>query len=105
MERKGIIQDWHNPTYNSSVMVWDAGEHSEVWARLTPAEAKSCPGDQDWLTKVGGWDLLPPEWCVSYRTHAQVWPPYEAKVVCYHGEPKPHEITTGWTRICGVLAG
>lgn len=96
VDRKGIIHDWHTITYNSSVMVWDAGEHAEAWGRFAPDVLDRLHGDQDWLTEVGGWAALPPEWCASYKSHARVWPPYEAKVVVFHGLPKPHEVTDGW---------
>src|SRR4051812_1955973 len=35
-ERKGIIKDWHWPCWNSSVMVWDHGEHRQIWDTFTP---------------------------------------------------------------------
>src|SRR5690606_14110014 len=91
-----IIRDWHLPTYNSSVMVWDAGEHADVWQRFARADMDRLHGDQDLLTEVGGWQEFPNDWCVSYRSHAPVWPPAGAKVVCFHGEPKPHAVTDGW---------
>lgn len=112
VERKGIAKDHGWPCYNSSVMVWDHGEFRTAWDRFTPevmarspgpiVPAKVLPkgmpngGDQEWLTEVGGWELLPPEWVVSYRWQAESWPPNEAKIVQFHGLPKPHEIATGW---------
>jgi len=110
-ERKGIIKDFNWPTYNSSVMVWDHGEHREAWDRFTP-EVMTAPGsivpphalpsgtpnggDQEWLTQIGGWDYLPEEWCVSYRSSATIWPPAGSKAVIFHGEPKPPEVKDGW---------
>lgn len=96
VERKGIIEDWHLPTYNSSVMVWDAGEHEEAFTKFSPEVTGRMHGDQDWLTMIGGWDTFPASWCVSYRSHAVEWPPLGARVVCFHGEPKPHQIEQGW---------
>jgi uncharacterized Rossmann fold enzyme len=119
VERKGIIQDWHWPMFNSSVMVWDHGEHREVWldfgpwvmerpsrpeiARLLPA-GQINGGDQEWITSVDEtptksysvfWEPFPDEWFCSYRS-AQVWPPSGCKAVIFHGAPKPDEVTTGW---------
>lgn len=110
VERKGIIKDWHWPkTYNSSVMVWDHGEHRDAWETFTP-EVMTRPsdelapylpkgqingGDQEHLTRLGGWDTFPAEWFISYR-RARDWPPNESKAVIFHGNPKPHEVTTGW---------
>lgn len=110
VETKGIIKDWNWPTYNSSVMVWDAGEHRDVWERFEwprcTEPGKIVPqnllpfgqvngGDQEWLTEVGGWETFPPEWFRSYR-QSSTWPPDECKAVIFHGRPNPHEITEGW---------
>lgn len=112
VERKGIAQDAGWPCVNSSVMVWDHGEHRDVWERFTPEVMTRSPGpivparllakhmanggDQEWITEVGGWETFPREWCVSYKWQAKDWPPNESKVVIFHGDPKPDAITTGW---------
>lgn len=95
-ETKGIAADWMQGGYNSSVMVWDHGEHAKVWDWYVPSIADRLHGDQDWITELGGWQFLPPDWIVSYRLHSVDWPPEGAKVVAFHGEPKPHQITSGW---------
>lgn len=110
-ECKGIIQDWNWPCYNSSVMVWDHGEHLEIWDSLTPermvrpASPELAPllpkgqingGDQELITELGGWDVFPEDWCLSYRSHAVDWPPGGSKVIVFHGSPKPADITDGW---------
>lgn len=101
---RGIAHDWMQGGYNSSVMVWDAGEHTDAWIGAEVPWAH-LHGDQDWLTELGGWDYLPPDWIVSYRIHAQTWPPQSAIVVAFHGWPKPHEITTGWVPEMWTMAG
>jgi hypothetical protein len=88
---KGIAADWLQGGYNSSVMVWDHGEHVEAWNLIRPQDMARLHGDQDWLTELGGWDYLPTDWIVSYRLHAQTFPPEGAKVVAFHGWPKPGE--------------
>lgn len=99
---KGIIRDWHQPGYNSSVMVWDHGEHRAIYEMFSPLITHELPGDQDWIWKVAEktkarWDYLPRDWCVSFRSHAQEFPPHGTKVVCFHGRPKPHECA-GWVK-------
>jgi uncharacterized Rossmann fold enzyme len=101
----GIIFDWHLPTYNSSVMVWKAGDHSDVYTKFTHEIADKYHGDQDWITELAGWPILPANWCVSYRSHAQDWPPASAKVVCFHGDPKPHEFPSKWVKSIWSLDG
>lgn len=108
-EMDGIIQDWHWPCWNSSVMSWKHGEHRDVWDSFTPdvmtrpsdvlapflPKGQINGGDQEHITRVGGWRTFPREWFVSYRD-ARGWPPNESKAVCFHGSPKCHEVTTGW---------
>lgn len=109
VQTKGIIRDWHRAGYNSSVMVWDCDEHDDVWHLFRKSVMDSLPGDQDWLWNVAAktkerWDYLPRDWCVSYRSHAQHFPPHGTKVVCYHGAPKPHECTD-WTKDVWKIGG
>jgi uncharacterized Rossmann fold enzyme len=112
VERRGIARDAGWPCFNSSVMIWDHGEHREVWDRFTPEIMSRSPGpivpahllpgnapnggDQEWLSELGGWDLLPSDWVQSYRWQATRWPPTRCRVVQFHGDPKPHEIVEGW---------
>lgn len=117
-ERKGIIRDWNWPCFNSSVMVWDHGEHRAAWecfdrgqmtapGPIIPADVLPAGqvngGDQEWLTwaDIQGidrdvWEILPAAWCRSYRADAQGWPPSGCKVVVFHGRPKPADVTDGW---------
>lgn len=108
---KGIIDDWHWPCFNSSVMVWDHGEHAIVWdafdydtmtAKGPLSHLKIYPkgqingGDQEWITAIDGenWTPFPAEWCKSYR-ESRVWPQEHCKVVVFHGEEKP-DTAGGW---------
>lgn len=111
IQRKGIIRDWGWPVFNSSVMVWDHGEHRQIWDDFRPEvihrpsellaavlpKGEVNGGDQEWITQAApDFPVLPDDWCVSYRWQAQDEPPTAAKVVCFHGLPKPHEVTDGW---------
>lgn len=102
--RKGIMADPHWPMFNTSCMVWDHGEHRQVWERFTLSmmdrpgphanlypEGQVNGGDQEVVTALApNWPIFPPDWCVSY-TAATLWPPNGAKVVVFHGEAnKPH---------------
>lgn len=99
-QRKGIIHlrdwGWTENDYGSGVMVWDAGEHEQIFDRHTFAVTGRFRGDQDWMTHLGGWPALPKGLCVSYRYVSKIVPPVGAGVVCFHGTPKPHEVATGW---------
>lgn len=109
VETKGIIRDWNQPGYNSSVMVWDHGEHSNVWTTFNHHCMKELDGDQDWITVVSyeaeGWTAFPRDWFLSYRAHALDYPPRNCKAVIFHGAPKPHEVTEGWVPQVWKLGG
>lgn len=119
VETPGIIKDWHWPCYNSSVMVWNAGDHYRAWAQFSPmlihAEGAIIPktllpageingGDQEYLTEIGGWQTFPPEWTSTYRD-CRLWPPGDCKVVSFNGKPKPHEIHGGWVADTWKIGG
>lgn len=100
VEYKGLLHldrwGWTTKTYGTGVMVWDAGEHAEIWELFNPDVPNQFRGDQDFVTSLGGWDALPDGMNVSYRYHAKNGPPHGAVTVSMHGRPKPHEVTTGW---------
>lgn len=101
-ESKGILHldrwGWDKKVYGSGVMAWDAGEHADIWSKFTPDVPKKFPGDQDFITSLGGWPALPDGLCVSYRYHCKKGPPAGASVCAMHGRPKPHEIADQWVR-------
>lgn len=112
----GIMRDPLWPCLNTSVMVWDCGDHASIWEDFRPdlidAPARIIPldclaagmvngGDQEHVTECDAraerpWRLLPSHWCLSYKLHALAWPPDACKVVIFNGEPKPAAITEGW---------
>lgn len=87
---------WAKNMYGNAVMVWDAGEHEDIYKKYTPAVAKRLRGDNEWMFELGGWPALPKGMNVSYRYHAIARPPAGAVTVSMHGKPKCHEITAGW---------
>jgi len=99
-DTKGIIDlndwGWKTHTLSSAVMVWDAGEHAEIFTRYTATVPKRFRGDQDWITHLGGWQALPSHLCRSYRYDCVDVPPSDCVHVSMHGRPKPHEIRDGW---------
>ena len=96
VRHKGILHlndwGWKKNDYGSGVMVWNAGEHAEIWERYNVDIPNRFRGDQDYLTSLGGWDVLPKGLNVSYRYHAKDGPPAGAVTVSLHGKPKPHEL-------------
>lgn len=56
-------------------------------------------GDQEWITAALRPKrnirsrAFPPGWIVSYKKHGRRGLPPAAKIVVFHGSPKPHEVT------------
>lgn len=102
----GIIKDWWQPCYNSSVMVWDAERHHDVWIDYTDSVAQRLQGDQDWITEQKQDALtFPEDWCVSFKEHCASSPPRGAKIIVFHGDPKPHEVGLPWVQEVWKIGG
>ncbi len=89
------IKDWLRPTINSSVMVWDAGEMDHLFTEFSMPVMDRLKGDQDWITEqMPEAKTFPRDWCVSYRKSVKMFGvvPPGAKIVVFHGFPKPWEV-------------
>jgi len=57
-------------------------------------------GDQDYITaqlgNPGDGAVVPMKGIYSYRYHCQNGPPGDAKVICFHGNPKPGQVGDDW---------
>lgn len=97
--RLAILQDWHLPCFNSSVMVIN-GPQPHVLERFRPTLVECLPSDQEWISCCFPDALrFPAQWCPSWKLHCRNLdgPPGNARLVVFHGEPKPHECD-GWVR-------
>jgi hypothetical protein len=63
------------------------------------------PGDQNWITEcVPNATLWPSVWMVSYKRaiRRRLWfnppPPPDARIVVFHGKPKPHQVRDRFVR-------
>ena len=73
-------------------MVWDAGVADHLYTKFKPEIMEQMHGDQSFIKeKMLGTAKFPKEWCVSYKKHVRPTGkvPEGAKVVVYHGLPKP----------------
>lgn len=67
--------------YQTSCMVWDAGEGDAIWTAFTPEVMHSLRGDQDWCGYVEPKrPTMPPGWFRKLR-HCTSGPPDGVKVV------------------------
>jgi len=93
----------------SSVMSW--GEHLEYIPDLFDPDKLTAPengnhgyyeglwGDQEYITKLmgdPGDHVIPMNRVYSYKYHCQNGLPDDASVVCFHGTPKPDEVSDAW---------
>jgi hypothetical protein len=98
------LRDFYRPDgLGSGVMMWEAGHYvSAIWESW---EIDKRPlldgGDQTAIEKYIGLaadrlqDVLPNKF-VSYKVDCLPYPPQDAAVVCFHGEPRPHNCTQKW---------
>lgn len=103
------LQDFYRPRgIGSGVMLWQAGAVDDFWTRWN---AEDCPtfagGDQAWIEIMAhrkwGHHILPhrqlqnlyPGMFASYKADCGNGPG-RARVVCFHGQPKPHNCGASW---------
>jgi hypothetical protein len=98
-----ILRDFYRPDgLQSAVMAWEAGTAADIWESY---EAAGCPqddpgGDQAWIERSHSdasrlQDAFPSLFA-SYKADNLRNPPAAASVVVFHGEPRPHQVLTGW---------
>lgn len=89
----------------SGVMYLPEADRAEIWRRWIADPSHwmaDCGqhGDQRFLEAIGvpdaaaRWQDLLPGQVVSFKAHCRDKRPPDARLVCYHGQPRPHE--TGW---------
>lgn len=100
--RFAILRDFYRPTgYGSGVMAWRAGFGAHIWETWNAAGRPMPPGgDQQWIEQcVPDADRLQPLFpgqIVSYKADCARGVPAGARLVCFHGRPKPHELGAPW---------
>lgn len=82
--------------FNSSVMAFDADAARHLFTEFSPAVMDRLNGDQDWISeRLPNAETFPADWCVSYKVRRYLklkTLPQDARVICYHGKPKPWEL-------------
>jgi hypothetical protein len=95
----------------SSVMLWKStANHSTIWRDFDPEMATWPPvhnpptqlwGDQEWITVCRDRGSIrvahtPKAWIVSYKYHCGDGLPKDSRIVVFHGNPKPHQVSEPW---------
>ena len=103
------LRDFYRPeALQSSVMSWESGYMTDIWDRWEEAGRPIIDGgDQEWIRRVvmdfphfdrrvDFWqDLFLGVFC-SYKRDCHPYPPTAARVVVFHGEPRPHNCGQPW---------
>lgn len=99
--RFGMLADWHHHQLGASgVMAWEAGPEVsrrvyEPFTRNPAGAMASHRGDQNWISGSIDWDDLRglyPGQIVSRWEECADGVPDGARLVCWHGTPRPAEI-------------
>ncbi|HQR41317.1 MAG TPA: DUF115 domain-containing protein, partial [Gemmatales bacterium] len=95
-----------------AVIAWEAGEEAgRIWDEwVASGKPRNPRGDQWWLSqfKFKHLDILQemyPGDFVSFKYDCKPMFPKGAKVVCFHGEPRPHNCTEEWVVNCWKVGG
>lgn len=101
-----MLSDFYVPQSPASGMMFIPNERKiEIWRAWTKepeAIMKRCGrcGDQMFLkerwSEVDRWQDILPGQVISYKVHAINETPKDARVVCFHGKPRPHEVERFW---------
>lgn len=101
-----ILRDFYRDDgLQSAVMAWPANTMDHVWAVWNKfGRPESMGGDQAWLEEIfeadafkpDVWQELYPKAFVSFKKDCGRLPPRGAKVVVFHGEPRPHNCGSDW---------
>lgn len=83
---------------NSGLMSWQAGSLDHIWRVWDRCGRPEfiAGGDQSWIEAVQPvadlWQEMLPGQIASYKVDCQNGIPDNTRVVCFHGQPRPHEV-------------
>ena len=110
-----IIQPFYRDTgFASGVLNIGPRAHLHIWERFKADPAAAIhfcqenadppwnSGDQRWIElnieTADYWQSLLPGQLVSYKVHCQTGIPKNARIICFHGKPDPHEVDDPWIK-------
>ncbi|GAB3099712.1 hypothetical protein G8770_03570 [Aestuariicella hydrocarbonica] len=103
-----MLSDFYKPHMPASGLMYIAQQDKAIawhhWMKKPEANMRQCRtrehwGDQGFLRKHlphQRWDDVLPGQIVSYKVHCQRGLPATAKVVCFHGQPRPWDVKKHW---------
>lgn len=108
--RTTLLSDFYRPAQPASGLMYIAeADKEKVWrhwmrdpaGHMARARTTRCWGDQGILRQVLGdgvqrWQDVAPGQVASYKVHCRQGPPPGARVVCFHGTPRPWAAPDDW---------
>lgn len=103
-----ILRDFYYPQQvGPAVMSWEAGAYvATIWQEWDACgRPQDGHGDLWWINQLDQGrfsnradklQALFPGAFVSYKADCRPYPPKSAKVVCFHGQPRPHDAPDAW---------
>lgn len=93
-----ILRDFYDHKHmGSAVMSFEPGFGQHIFTDYTKEQEGRWWGDQAWIEHcvkdADRWQDLYHGMVVSYKVHCQDGIPEGARVICFHGEPRPHQVT------------
>lgn len=90
-----IIRDWWGGRFNSSVM-W-IENRPDIYEKFRVADIDRWPGgDQDWIHACAPEAATFDDGIRSYKAHVRDRGLGNARIVVFHGKPKPDEVDEPW---------
>lgn len=111
------LHDFYQPQrLGPAIMLWEAGAYAAViweeWERQ--GRPRDPLGDLWWLNRLEGGAfakradrlqaLYPGAFC-SFKAHCNPLPPKGTRVVCFHGQPRPHNCDVQWVKDVWRIGG
>ncbi|HUY67738.1 MAG TPA: 6-hydroxymethylpterin diphosphokinase MptE-like protein [Alphaproteobacteria bacterium] len=106
-----ILRDFYRPKgLGSGIMLWRGGFGAHMWDTFAKAGMPEIDGgDQAWIERFQNKpDILQDLFLdafVSFKESAMLSLPGRARIVCFHGDPKPHEVRNGWLEEVWKIGG
>lgn len=111
------LHDFYTPErLGPAVMLWEAGgAAARIWDAWEAAgKPRNDWGDLWWINQLEGGEfarnadvlqkLLPGQFC-SFKAHCRPMYPRGTRVVCFHGEPRPHNAGLEWVQMAWRVGG
>ena len=111
-----ILRDfYHHERGAPGIVFWKNGFGAHIWDEWEEQGRPFRPmGDLDWINELDGGEFVKkidriqdifPSKVVSYKAHCRPFPPNGASIVCFHGEPRPHNCHSEWVSMIWRIGG